>query len=290
MKIMLARTNKKLELYFARERNQIQGWFGRIDAEIFRALLSYQGCQNLRGSVAEIGVHHGKSFVGLCLSLREGERAYCVDVFEKQQLNMDRSGRGNRLIFEGNLHRFGVDLTKLIVRNASSLDVKASDIIEEAGPIRFFSIDGGHWTAIVMHDLALAEASLADHGIIALDDFHRPEWPEVSAGYFSWAATRKKALVPFCIGFNKLYLCDEQWRQQYQRVVLGDAVLRHLVIKMAKFQGIDLPVLSQFVVPENGFLARRRSLLRLFRPQAYVQIKRIRNVARGILGMRRDNG
>ena len=273
-------SNKKLELYFARERNRIEGWFGRIDAEIFRALLSYQANYNLRGSIAEIGVHHGKSFIGLCLSLQEGERAYCVDVFEDQHLNIDGSGRGNRQAFEENLRQFGVDLARLTIRSASSLDVRASEIMEEVGLIRFFSIDGGHWADVVLHDLGLAEASLVDYGIIALDDFHRPEWPDVSAGYFSWVFARKRALVPFCIGFNKLYLCGERWRQQYQSVVLGDPFLRYFVMRIVKFQGVDVPVLSEFLVPEHGFLARRWSQLRLFRPKAYVQLRRICTIAR----------
>jgi hypothetical protein len=268
-------SNEALNSYFVRGRKQVGGWLGRIDAEIFRILLNYQVSCNLGGSVAEIGVHHGKCFIGLCLSMQEGERAYCIDVFEDQHLNIDSSGKGNRLILERNLRHFNVDITRLIIRAASSFDIQASDIVDEAGPIRFFSIDGGHWAAIVKHDLNLAEASLADHGIVALDDFLRSEWPDVSAGFFSWASEHKGSIVPFCIGFNKLYLCHEQWREQFQSIIVNDQFTSNCIIKRTKFQNVELPVFSEFVPPESGLRTQCRVLLRLFCPDMYVHLRRI---------------
>jgi hypothetical protein len=276
--------NRKLNSYFARDRDRIRGWFARIDAEIFRVLLNCQTDQHLRGSVAEIGVHHGKAFVGLCLSLQEGERAYCIDVFEKQDLNVDSSGRGDKIILEENLGRFQIDLTRLTIRTASSLDVHARDILRDVGPVRFFSVDGGHWADIVKHDLGLAEASLADHGVVALDDFFRSEWPEVSAGYFSWSAEREKSLKPFCIGFNKLYLCHYPWKQLYQDIILNDDFMQYFSVGVVKFQGIDLPIFNELIAPEYGFIRRHRSLLRQFRPEAYVKLRRIYRAARSAFG------
>jgi hypothetical protein len=79
-----------------------------------------------------------------------------------------------------------------------SQQVKPDDILTTVGEARLFSIDGGHWAEVVRNDLSIAENSLAEHGVIALDDFHRPEWPEVSAGYFAWHANRGKSIVPTC--------------------------------------------------------------------------------------------
>ena len=64
---------------------------------------------------------------------------------------------------------------RLAVRTAASLDVAASEVVDDVGPIRFFSIDGGHWATIMVHDLAMAQESVADYGVVALDDFCRPQ-------------------------------------------------------------------------------------------------------------------
>jgi hypothetical protein len=193
---MLLESKKALTNYVARDNRHIHGWFARIDAEIFRAILLCQVEKRLSGSAVEIGVHHGRSFIALCLGLANGEKAYCIDIFESQMLNKDVSGRGDRVIFAANLANFSVDDGKVVVDARSSQEVETSDIIDAVGPARFFSIDGGHWLEIVQNDLRLAEASLATHGVIALDDFHRAEWPNVSAGYFAWYPSRKKPLVP----------------------------------------------------------------------------------------------
>src|ERR1700761_238614 len=194
--------------YLANGRASVEGWLAHIDGEIIRTILvSQAGALDVHGACAEIGVHHGKAFIALCLGLRPEEKAYCVDIFSDQHLNKDCSGSGDRAVFERNLARFGIPAPRYVVRQASSMDVTAEDIVEAVGPVRLFSVDGGHWLDIVRNDLAVAEDTLAEGGVIALDDFHRPEWPEVSAGYFKWFETRKKNVVPFAIGFNKLYLC-----------------------------------------------------------------------------------
>ena len=50
------------------------------------------------------------------------------------------------------------------------------------GPLRFFSIDGGHLSHIVKHDLETAALSITDGGVIILDDYFNPEFPGVSEG------------------------------------------------------------------------------------------------------------
>jgi hypothetical protein len=210
-----------LDKYTAGESKTIEGWLYRIDAEILRTILTAQNVGGLTGSVAEIGVHHGRGFVLLCLGLLKGDRAYCVDIFDDQHLNKDHSGRGNRAILENNLKRFGIAVEQVRIDPRSSALVQPSDVMSQVGPIRLFSIDGGHWQDIVASDLALAEQVLAEYGVIALDDFHRAEWPEVSVGYFKWFAGRKRPIVPFAIGFKQLFLCQSDRVDFYQTVLTG---------------------------------------------------------------------
>lgn len=265
----------KLSAYVARQKSEIEGWFGRIDAEIFRVLLTYQRQCGLGGGVAEIGVHHGKSFIALCLGLAEQERAYCVDLFGDQQHNQDNSGKGDRDIFISNLDKFGIERHRVTIRQSSSFDISGIEITDDIGEVRFFSVDGGHWLDVVENDLAVAESCLANHGIIALDDFHRAEWPDVSAGYFSWYGKQKNALVPFAIGFNKLYLCSEQWQGRYQRAITDDAFLKHFFVKTATFQGHNVPVFGEYILPENTFFARWVGYVKIFHPDFYPPAKRV---------------
>ena len=123
-----------------------------------------------------------------------------MDIFQNQRLNKDLSGKGDRTVFESNLAKFGIGRERVFIDTRSSQQVQPTDILNAVGPVRFFSVDGGHWLEIVQTDLRLAESSLSDHGVIALDDFHRPEWPDVSAGYFAWYASRSRLIVPFPSG------------------------------------------------------------------------------------------
>jgi hypothetical protein len=256
-----------IERYIAHGHTSVQGWLFRIDAEIFRAVLAAQYEHTPGGAVAEIGVHHGKSFLPLCLSLRDQERAFCLDVFEDQHLNLDRSGLGDRRRLEQNLGAFDVPLDRVVIRKASSFDIDGADVLAAVGPVRFFSVDGGHWQEIARNDMLIAEQCLAPHGVIALDDFHRPDWPGVSAGYFAWWHDgRTRPLVPFAIGRNKLFICHELWVSTYQRAVSDDPFLRRFIRKKAEFQGQEVLVLA------DGHPSTVMEALRTNRPEMYATL------------------
>ena len=129
--------------YILQGRKKVRGWFYRVDAEFFFLLTDYQNRNALDGSVVEIGLHHGQSFIALCLSLREGQRAYGIDIFEQQSLNGDRSGHGDRGRVERNLRAAGVDLSAVVLDGRPSGSVTPADILGTVGAARLFSIDGG---------------------------------------------------------------------------------------------------------------------------------------------------
>lgn len=205
-----------IDKYSRRGKRGIQGWFQRIDAEICSILLAFQKAHDIVGGCCEIGVHHGKSFIPLCLSLTAHELALCIDIFEDQTGNLDKSGCGDREKLFANLKRFGIDLSRVRVLDESSENVTVDRILNEVGPIRFFSIDGGHWKSIVQNDLALAEGSLVQGGVIALDDVFRTDWPEVTFALASWLERAKTKIVPFACGTNKLYLCPQDFALAYR--------------------------------------------------------------------------
>ena len=96
----------------------------------------------IRGDLAEIGVHHGKSFLALANSVAPGERLFAIDVFEDQHKNIDHSGRGDRQIFLNNVNAYAPG-TPLEIVQESSLDLPEKGWPpSHATSIRFFSIDG----------------------------------------------------------------------------------------------------------------------------------------------------
>lgn len=197
---------ERLELYRVDGLAEVQGWFEPESAELMASLLVHQVDRGLGGGVAEIGVHHGRSFLLLANGLVPGEPAVALDVFEQQDQNADHSGKGDRGRFEQNLARWAPDVPVRVVA-CSSLDVSVSSAREVFGRPRMLSVDGGHTAEITRHDLGLAEASIADGGIVVLDDMLNGHWLGVLTGTATYLLDHP-GLVPFALSPNKLYLTD----------------------------------------------------------------------------------
>ena len=265
----------KLWNYLRHEKRNVKGWLQRVDAEIIGSILSFQRQHNIVGSCVEIGVHHGKSFIPLCLSLNTGEEALCIDLFGDQEKNLDLSGKGDFETFKKNIEKYGIDFSLLRIIQGSSEDVKANDILAQVKPVRFFSVDGGHWKSIVYNDLILAEKTLSAEGVIALDDYFRATWPDVTYGYTSWQHDTKSDIIPFAIGSNKLYLCRKDYASKY-RTALENQFLRQYFRKSYNSNGtiIDSYRLEPFRQDEERTIKSILFSFGIFRPDIFVIVKK----------------
>jgi len=201
--------------YLRSGHKKVEGWLDVSSARYIFELAKLQNESGKGGAAVEIGVHHGKLFTLMHLA-GSRTRDLAIDVFDFQNFNTDRSGRGDRARFEENLTNYGGDLEKVTIWEKSSQSVTGEDIIAEVGQVAMFSVDGGHTRELVLNDLKLADASLRDDGIVILDDFFNEYWPEVSIGsveYFNDPASRLK---PFAISPGKMYLCAPQWNAFYR--------------------------------------------------------------------------
>lgn len=241
-----------IKTYNVRKRSGIGGWFFLVDAELFRVILETQLAQSMGGSVVEIGVHHGKSFIPLALS-NGGKNCYAIDLFADQDKNIDRSGRGDRAVFETNLKSVGLDPTQLVIDQRVSSDVSAEDIVSRVGKARFFHIDGGHNLEAVANDIDVAIKSCDDHGVIAIDDVFRPEWPDVSQAVYGKQALFKAGFVQFAFGFNKAFYCSAGHVGVYQSTLMDNSYLARSLNKTYEHNGQKTLVFNVLPLPDWSF-------------------------------------
>ena len=208
---------KRIKVYL-NDNQQVHGWLHQYSAA-FIADLSQLQCENgIGGAVGEIGVHMGRLFILLKLTVRENEGCFALDVFGEQHLNIDSSGFGDRDTFLRNVSRWTGD-TDITVMQSSSLDVKASDIVDAVGQCRLVSIDGGHTEELVYHDIQLIESVLIERGVIILDDFFNEAWPGVAAGAAKYFLDPSTKVRPFAISPNKVYLARPPHHEFYRNAI-----------------------------------------------------------------------
>ena len=235
---------------------RVAGWLneGAISAVI--ALAKWQEENNVFGDVAEIGVHHGKLFILLANLRRDHERAFAVDVFEDQQLNSDRSGRGNLSIFKKNLGLYADTANVDIIQKDSKRLSRADFYQGKKDSIRLISIDGSHTATHTASDLALSVQLLASNGLIILDDFYNPDWPGVQEGFYRFLANSFGDIAPVAYGNNKLYLCRRASHVRYLALVensLRPHLLHYKRVEIGGYSAVHLSLPSPEVVFQPDF-------------------------------------
>jgi predicted O-methyltransferase YrrM len=240
---VLSEVTSRLDRYRAHDMVKVHGWFTAESAEVMATLLAHQVATGVQGGVAEIGVHHGKSFLLLANGVRPGERAVALDVFGLQDKNLDNSGLGDREKFEANAAAFAPGTTIDIIE-ATSFDVTPETARDTFGPVRLMSIDGGHTAAVTAHDLALAEACVVDDGLVVLDDVLNAHWLGVVSGLFRFLEGPTK-LVPFAYSENKLYLAPSAQVATRYLAALGEALPDLLGKTGVEFHGESIDVYGQ---------------------------------------------
>lgn len=169
----------------------------------------------IQGALGEIGVHHGKFFVGLAHLALEHEKLYACDVFGEQKLNLDGSGFGDFDAFKSACTKGGITPDAVTVEKRSS-----SSLPSLPYKFRLFSIDGGHTRELTVNDLTLVACHLQSGGIIILDDITNFEWPGVIDGFFTWMNYFPVEFAAFFVGYNKVFITHSEYHNTYYSVLL----------------------------------------------------------------------
>jgi hypothetical protein len=253
--------NRSFQIYRWLGRALVDGWLQPEVLAILSALDSAQRAKGVSGAVAEIGVHHGKLFIGLNLLRRKDERAVAIDVFGAQELNIDFSGKGYLPAFRRNVQRWS-SLTGVAIHEGDSTQLHANELRELAhADIRLFSVDGGHTESTVRSDMNLAEGALAPGGIVIADDIFNETWPSVATGTFQYL-TQGGKLVPFAIGFNKVFFSSPEYADYYQSVLRSTFELGHLVLlKTGQFSDHEVVIIKRFPWQPREIIRQHRQLI-----------------------------
>ena len=257
--------NRSLTLYRFLGHRTVKGWLHPEVLTILSVLDSVQRSSNISGAIAEIGVHHGRLFVGLNLLRRDGEHSVAIDVFDDQQYNVDNSGKGDLDRFRRNIVRWS-SLDGVEISQTDSTQLESSHLLELANDrVRFFSIDGGHTQSIVLSDMKLAQSTLSTGGVVIADDVFNQFWPGVATGTMDYLH-QGGSLVPFAVGFNKVFFSEKEYAANYQA-----ALQRHFenrvtfYAKSSEFAGHAVVVIARVSPTPRRFLRRSETARELYR-------------------------
>lgn len=197
----------------------------------------FQHSLGIRGAAGEIGVHHGGFFLSLASSSKSSEQLFVVDIFDNQQFNTDNSGKGNLDSFVSNCALIGIDpVNDINIVKLPSIAVTSEALLRQAGgPVRMFSVDGGHTREATCHDMNLAYSLLHEGGIIILDDVGCctpivSTWGLGVIDGISSFFSHEKDLEPFFYHRPKLFFARRQYAQKYR------TFLTEMFSKIPKFQ------------------------------------------------------
>lgn len=228
--------------YINGQHPRVDGWLAAFSARLIAELAAILEQEDIEGAAAEIGAHHGRLFILLHLA-STARQDLVIDVFEDQHLNVDDSGKGDKAILLRNLQRCGGDPARVHILQKSSLEVQPDEILETVGRPALFSIDGGHTVECTINDLRLADATLAEQGMVILDDLFNEFWPEVAVGALTFLGDPTSRLRPFAISPGKVYFC-RPGQQAFFHAAINSRFSRRYVDKQSSILGSPVLVVG----------------------------------------------
>lgn len=190
--------------------HQVGGWCSPWLWQLITPIAERQAALGVAGPVAEIGVYHGKFFLGLLLTKGAPAHNHAIDVFDMQQFNLDGAGRGDMEAFTRNIEAVGASPEAVTMLRADSMAITRQDIErmrEITGGFSLFSVDGCHLAEHTINDIRIAMDLTAPGGIIFVDDYTNPDWPGVQEGVAKLFLMDSPRFVPLAVLHNKLFLC-----------------------------------------------------------------------------------
>jgi hypothetical protein len=196
---------------------KVQGWVNKQMPNLLNFSVQMMDHFGISiGSIAEIGVHHGRFFLCLEEHAVEGYNRDAFDVFEDQYRNLDGSGKGSLQYFIDNIQAYAKCPTLVRAFKVDSIDLRAGcTVYTNDTKYSLFSIDGCHTALHTCNDLMFAESVLVPGGIVIVDDISNMSWMGVFEGVCKYLSSPNPRLAPFAVGLNKLLMAPVGDQQRY---------------------------------------------------------------------------
>jgi predicted O-methyltransferase YrrM len=188
---------------FLKRCHDVPGFVMPESIAIWDCLLAFQQHRQISGPVLEIGVYYGKSAVMLAMYASEADELFLVDPSDF----VDAAE-----VLVKTFKPTGV----VVLKQKSSHGAVWSLAGSHAHHFRWVHVDGDHKAESVWKDLELGNRLLADEGILCVDDFLNPRYPQLIYAVCTFLEKHRAELQMFLCGFNKAYL------------VRPNALFRHL--------------------------------------------------------------
>jgi len=186
--------------------DKIEGFLANTSIAVWDALMAYQESRYVTGHLGEIGVYKGKSATILARHQRANEELWLIDFsnfLDEAKTNLSPLARHDiRYIKQKSVEIF-----------------RHPELAQHRRTFRWFHIDGEHTGQAVATDLALAHDLLADDGIICIDDFLNPAYPQITAATFAFLQANRYDLTMFACGYNKGYLARPTYARHYLTMI-----------------------------------------------------------------------
>jgi len=99
-----------------------------------------------------------------------------------------------------------------------------------ARQFRWAHIDGEHTGQALVNDLRLANQWIGDDGIICIDDFFNPMYPQLTQAAIQFLDRHPHELTLLLVGFNKGWVCRPLAARAYQDMIRAD-LARELAVR-----------------------------------------------------------
>ncbi|MEM7766070.1 MAG: class I SAM-dependent methyltransferase [Pseudomonadota bacterium] len=216
---------------------EIEGWMTASAVISSLVALDTQREIGIAGNFLEIGSWHGKSAALWLQAAKSPETVTLMDIAARDELgeNMQRLS-----------DRYGV-ACDIIKRSSLSYN----EPIGKPRSMRVIHIDGDHSAAGISNDIELTAGLLHPHGVMIIDDFMNPRFPQITEVTFDFVRRHTNRFSIVLVGGNKGFLVSAKFH---------DFWFEHFSKKLPDaFKACDEPMLTY-----EGSVQNRKCLC--FRP------------------------
>lgn len=162
---------------------EIPGFFNYDDAQHFQLALRMQAFMGITGDLLEIGSWKGRSAAFMSFFVRPEERLIVSDVFSQPARDVYPEYPSVEEV-KTNIMRTNPDIfsSQLMFLEGNSSSMKLPTDVK----LRFAHVDGGHSFQECYQDLINITPRVIGNGIVVIDDYDHPDWPEVKSATDTW--------------------------------------------------------------------------------------------------------